>query len=70
MYPIPLAKNILKELKNGVKILNTSIPESVLKRGGLFQEQYVIPSVQDIVQQVAKLGEDANEQNDSRWRGR
>ncbi|KAA8476832.1 hypothetical protein F1649_19335 [Arcticibacter tournemirensis] len=65
-----IAKNIFKELKDGVKVLNTNIPESILKRAGLFQEQYVKPLVQDIGQQGMKSGEDGNEQNNSRGRAR
>jgi len=51
-----IAKSIFKELKDGVRILNTNIPESILKRAGLFPEQYVKPLVRDIVQQGTKPG--------------
>ena len=57
-----IAKSIFKELKDGVKILNTNIPESILQRAGLFQDQYVKPLVQDTERQGLKSGEDANEQ--------
>ncbi|MFD2964392.1 MULTISPECIES: hypothetical protein [Olivibacter] len=65
-----IAKNIFKELKDGVKILNTNIPESILKRAGLFHEQYVKPLVQDIGQQGMKPSSDSEEQNNSRGRAR
>jgi len=53
-----IAKSIFKKLNDGVKILNTNIPESILKRAGLFQEQHVKPQVTDQFAQNAKLGED------------
>ncbi len=49
-----IAKSIFKELKDGVKILNTNIPESILKRAGLFVSQYVDPSIQEVDKQKTK----------------
>jgi hypothetical protein len=43
-----ISKNIFKDLKDGVKILNTNIPENVLKMAGLSEEQYLKPNVADI----------------------
>lgn len=64
-----IAKNIYKNLKDGVMILNTNIPESILKMAGLSNEQYVKPSVAD-VQQMTKLAEERNEPDNSRNRTR
>lgn len=38
-----IAKNIFKDLKEGVKILNTNIPENILIMAGLSRDQYVDP---------------------------
>ena len=38
-----IAKSIFKELKDGVRILNTNIPENILKMAGLDKNQYVEP---------------------------
>lgn len=65
-----IAKNIFKELKDGVKILNTNIPESILKNAGLFADQYVKPLVQDIGQHGINSAENTNDQNKSQGRSR
>ncbi|WP_324759027.1 hypothetical protein [Sphingobacterium thalpophilum] len=39
---------ILPKLKDGNIILNTNIPESILKAAGLKEEQYVKPTIQNI----------------------
>lgn len=64
-----IAKHIFKELKDGVKILNTNIPESVLKNAGLFADQYIRPAVADI-QKAIGPAEQKNEQDSSRNRTR
>nr|WP_199156679.1 hypothetical protein [Pedobacter sp. ASV2] len=38
-----IAKSIFKELKDGVKILNTNIPENILNMAGLSKKQYFTP---------------------------
>lgn len=43
-----IAKKIFSDLKDGVKILNTNIPESILKMAGLSSNQYVSPMVADV----------------------
>ncbi|WP_199120301.1 hypothetical protein [Pedobacter sp. ASV28] len=43
-----ISNKIFKDLKDGVKILNTNIPESILKMAGLSADQYVKPNVADI----------------------
>lgn len=45
-----IISKVLPDLKNGNIILNTNIPESILKEAGLKQEQYVKPL--DINQQI------------------
>lgn len=40
--------NILPKLKDGNKLLNTNIPESIIKAAGLKEEQYVKPTIQNI----------------------
>lgn len=65
-----IAKSIFKELKYGVKILNTNIPESILKRAGLFQDQYLKPLVHDVLQQGMQSGEETNQQDNSPARKR
>ncbi|WP_185212298.1 hypothetical protein [Sphingobacterium mizutaii] len=39
---------ILPKLKEGNKLLNTNIPESIIKSAGLKEEQYVKPTIQNI----------------------
>lgn len=64
-----IAKSIIGELKNDVKILNTNIPESILKMAGLSIEQYVKPSVADIQSTISNR-QDRNEQDNSKNRTR
>jgi hypothetical protein len=64
-----IAKHIFKELKDGVKILNTNIPESVLKNAGLFADQYVKPLVHDIGDGI-NSARNTNEQNKPHGRSR
>lgn len=39
---------ILPKLKDGNKLLNTNIPESIIKAAGLKEEKYVKPTIQNI----------------------
>lgn len=64
-----IAKNIYKNLTDGVVILNTNIPESILKMAGLSKEQYVKPEVGDL-QQTINSTEERNETDNSRNRTR
>lgn len=41
-----IIKDVIPELKNGIIILNTNIPEDILKSAGLKEGQYVKPKVQ------------------------
>lgn len=43
-----ITKSIISELKDGVKILNTNIPESIFKMAGLSKDQYVDSTVADL----------------------
>lgn len=53
----------------GLKILNTNIPESILKMAGLSNEQYVKPAVADIQKTIARA-EERHETNSFRNRTR
>lgn len=64
-----ITKSIISELKDGVKILNTNIPESIFKRAGLSNEQYLKPVVADI-QKITAPTEEQNENGSSRNRSR
>ena len=39
---------VLPKLKDGNKLLNTNIPESIIKAAGLKEDQYVKPTIQNI----------------------
>ncbi|WP_286732636.1 MULTISPECIES: hypothetical protein [Sphingobacterium] len=39
---------VLPHLKDGNRLLNTNIPESIIKSAGLKEDQYVKPTVRDI----------------------
>jgi len=64
-----ITKSIIGELKDGVKILNTNIPENILKMAGLSNEQYVKPAVADIQKTIAPT-EERNENDSARNRTR
>jgi hypothetical protein len=55
-----ITKSIIGELKDGVKILNTNIPESILKIAGLSNEQYIKPAVTDIQKTIDPAEERAD----------
>lgn len=59
--------SILPKLKDGNKLLNTNIPESIIKAAGLKEEQYVKPTIQNIrYGTIPKVDDDNNKRGRSR----
>jgi len=51
-----IINTVLPELKDGKMILNTNIPEKILKEAGLKEDQYVKPIQEELQIQVKKAG--------------
>lgn len=43
-----LTEKVLPSLKEGEKLLNTNIPESIIKAAGFKEDQYITPTVRNI----------------------
>jgi antitoxin component of MazEF toxin-antitoxin module len=44
-----IKNRVLDQLKNGNRLLNTNIPESIVKAAGLKEDQYVKPTVRNSI---------------------
>ncbi|MEN5196936.1 hypothetical protein [Sphingobacterium faecium] len=62
-----ITDKIIPKLKEGNKLLNTNIPESIIKAAGLKEEQYVKPTIRDIRYGTIP---DVNESKNNRGRSR